>query len=118
MNLDGSIPKDNPELNGVRSHIFSFGHRTPQGIAFGPTGALFASEQGPKSDDELNRIEAGKNYGWPLVAGFQDDKGYVYGNWSAAPNCKQLGYSDYTLPAGVPQQQESEWSDSSFMPPL
>ena len=41
MNLDGSIPTDNPELNGVRSHVFSFGHRNPQGIAFGPTGQLF-----------------------------------------------------------------------------
>jgi PQQ-dependent dehydrogenase (s-GDH family) len=118
MNLDGSIPADNPELDHVRSHIFSFGHRNPQGIAFGPTGALFSNEQGPKSDDELNRIEAGKNYGWPYVAGWQDDKAYVYGNWSAAPGCEQLGYNDYTLPASVPQQKESAWSDSNFMPPL
>jgi PQQ-dependent dehydrogenase (s-GDH family) len=118
MNQDGSIPDDNPELNGVRSHIFSFGHRNPQGIAFGPTGILFADEQGPKTDDELNRIEAGKNYGWPHVAGFRDDKAYVYGNWSAAPNCDQLRYDDYRLPAGVPQQNESSWTDSNFMPPL
>jgi PQQ-dependent dehydrogenase (s-GDH family) len=118
MNLDGSVPDDNPELNGVRSHVFSFGHRNAQGIAFSPTGVLFADEQGPKTDDELNRIEAGKNYGWPQVAGFQDDKAYVYGNWSAAPDCDQLPYSDYTLPASVPQQKESEWTDPNFMPPL
>jgi PQQ-dependent dehydrogenase (s-GDH family) len=118
MNLDGSIPTDNPELNGVRSHVFSFGHRNPQGIAFGPTGQLFSSEQGPKTDDELNRIEAGKNYGWPQVAGFKDDKAYVYGNWSAAPDCQQLAYSDYTIPASVPQQKESDWNDPNFMPPL
>lgn len=118
MNLDGSIPADNPELDGVRSHVFSFGHRNPQGIAVGPTGALFSSEQGPKTDDELNRIEAGKNYGWPHVAGFKDDKAYVYGNWSAAPDCEQLAFSDYTLPATVPQQNESAWTDPNFTPPL
>jgi PQQ-dependent dehydrogenase (s-GDH family) len=118
MNLDGSIPDDNPEFNGVRSHIFSVGHRNAQGLAFGSTGALFASEHGPKSDDELNRIEAGKNYGWPHVAGFRDDKAYVYGNWSAAPDCKQIAYSDYTLPASIPQQEESAWSEPNFVPPL
>ncbi|HYP77788.1 MAG TPA: PQQ-dependent sugar dehydrogenase, partial [Polyangiaceae bacterium] len=118
INLDGSIPNDNPELNGVRSHIFSFGHRNAQGIAFVPSGALFSDEQGPKSDDELNRIEAGKNYGWPYVAGFKDDQAYVYGNWSAAPQCEQLPYNDYTLPASVPQQTETAWSDPNFMPPL
>ena len=118
MNLDGSIPDDNPAINGVRSHIFSFGHRNAQGLAFGSAGVLFASEQGPKSDDELNRIEAGKNYGWPYVAGFRDDNAYVYGNWSAAPDCKQLAYNDYALPASVPQQTESAWFAPNFAPPL
>jgi PQQ-dependent dehydrogenase (s-GDH family) len=118
INLDGSIPDDNPELNGVRSHIFSFGHRNAEGIAFSEAGVLFADEHGPKSDDELNRIEAGKNYGWPYEAGFRDDQGYVYGNWSAAPDCKELPYSDYTIPASVPQQKESAWNDPNFTPPL
>ena len=118
MSLDGAIPDDNPVIAGVRSHIFSWGHRNPQGIAFGSTGVLFSSEQGPKTDDELNLIEAGSNYGWPHVAGFRDDKAYVYANWSAAPDCEQLGYSDYTLPSSVPQQKESDWSDESFAPPL
>ena len=118
MNLDGSIPDDNPELNGVRSHILTFGHRNVQGLAFSGAGALFANEHGPKSDDELNRIEPGKNYGWPFVAGFRDDKAYVYANWSAAPDCEQLPYSDYTIPASVPQQKESAWADANFVPPL
>jgi PQQ-dependent dehydrogenase (s-GDH family) len=118
MNLDGSIPDDNPILEGVRSHIFSLGHRNAQGLVFGPTGVLFADEQGPKTDDELNRIEAGRNYGWPHVAGFQDDQAYIYGNWSAAPDCARLPYSDYELPDSVPQQRESEWANPNFMPPL
>ena len=71
VNLDGSIPDDNPVLNGVRSHVFSYGHRNPQGLAFGPDGRLYESEHGQDTDDEVNRIEAGRNYGWPLIAGDQ-----------------------------------------------
>lgn len=48
--------------------IYSYGHRNPQGIAFHPvTGDLYATEFGPRGGDELNRIEAGKNYGWPTI---------------------------------------------------
>lgn len=115
--LDGSIPADNPVLQGVRSHVFSYGHRNAQGLAFAADGTLYASEQGPKSDDELNQIRAGGNYGWPYVAGFRDDRAYAYGDWSAAPDCGALTYSDYTLPASVPQQPESAWT-GSFVPPL
>lgn len=118
LNLDGSIPADNPTLEGVQSHIYSYGHRNVQGLVAGVDGQLYAAEHGPKSDDEINRIEAGKNYGWPQVAGFQDDQAYVYANWSAAPNCEDLEYSDYAIPASVPQQLESEWSHPDFMPPL
>jgi PQQ-dependent dehydrogenase (s-GDH family) len=120
MRLDGAIPPDNPVLGGVRSHVFSYGHRNAQGIAFGPGGELYSSEQGPKTDDELNRITAGKNYGWPHVAGHRDDKTYVYGNWSASSPkpCSELAYSDYSIPESVPQQQESEWNHSDFTPPL
>jgi PQQ-dependent dehydrogenase (s-GDH family) len=118
VGLDGSIPDDNPAWNGVQSHVFSVGHRNPQGLAFGPSGALFSSEQGPKTDDELNRIEGGHNYGWPHVAGFRDDAAYAYANWSAAPDCEQLTFSDYELPESVPQEAESAWSDERFEPPL
>ncbi|RSR51261.1 quinoprotein glucose dehydrogenase, partial [Acinetobacter baumannii] len=47
LNLDGSIPKDNPSFNGVVSHIYTLGHRNPQGLAFAPNGKLLQSEQGP-----------------------------------------------------------------------
>ncbi|MBL7749722.1 MAG: PQQ-dependent sugar dehydrogenase, partial [Chitinophagaceae bacterium] len=87
MNLNGTIPSDNPLIDpdgggpqvAVRSHIYSYGHRNPQGIVFGPDGKLYADEHGPKSDDEINLILAGKNYGWPRVAGFNDNQAYVYG---------------------------------------
>jgi len=62
MNLDGSIPADNPTLQGVRSHVYSYGHRNPQGLVFAPDGKLYESEHGPNTDDEVNLIRAGRNY--------------------------------------------------------
>lgn len=76
INLDGSIPSDNPVLGGVKSHIYSYGHRNPQGIVFGSNGILYADEHGPSSDDEVNIINSGKNYGWPYVAGIKDNLMY------------------------------------------
>lgn len=118
LNLDGSIPEDNPTINGVQSHIYSYGHRNIQGLALSPDGKLYASEHGPKSDDEVNYIQAGMNYGWPYVAGYQDDQAYVYANWSAADDCQSLAYSDFEIPEGVPTQQESDWEDPNFVPPI
>jgi PQQ-dependent dehydrogenase (s-GDH family) len=120
LNLDGSIPSDNPTLAGARSHIYSYGHRNPQGLAFGPGGKLYAAEHGPKTDDEINHIQAGKNYGWPHIAGYKDDQAYVYGNWSASSPtpCGSLEFSNYDLPPSVPQQQESAWDHPDFVPPL
>jgi PQQ-dependent dehydrogenase (s-GDH family) len=79
---------------------------------------LYQSEQGPKTDDEVNVLVAGKNYGWPHVAGDQDDMAYEYGNWSAAPDCEELTFSDYELPPSVPRSAESDWSHPDFMPPI
>jgi glucose/arabinose dehydrogenase len=66
INLDGSIPGDNPIPNNP---MWSYGHRNPQGLV--QVGSkLFSSEHGPDSDDEVNLIEKGKNYGWPNVRGY------------------------------------------------
>ena len=73
INPDGSIPDDNPILNGVRSHIYSYGHRNPQGLVLGLNGFLYSIEHGPSSDDEINIINQGKNYGWPYIAGLRDN---------------------------------------------
>jgi PQQ-dependent dehydrogenase (s-GDH family) len=119
INTDGSVPADNPVSHGVRSHIFSYGHRNPEGTVFGPGGRLFTSEHGPKSDDKIDLILPGKNYGWPFVAGFRDDQAYHYANWSAAPNCTQLQYDDYTIPPSVPLgPKETDWNDPNFVEPL
>jgi len=119
INPDGSIPADNPVLNGVRSHVYSYGHRNPQGLAFGPNGALYEAEHGQDTDDEVNRIVAGGNYGWPLIAGYADDQYYVYMNWSAsAPTpCADLPYGR-EAPPSVPRIRESEAQLDDFVPPL
>ncbi|MDP5077053.1 MAG: PQQ-dependent sugar dehydrogenase, partial [Nonlabens sp.] len=124
MNLDGSIPSDNPKFAPfiptntnpgppdnsiadnlkVRSHIYSFGHRNAQGIVFAPDGTLYSSEHGDIVDDEFNIIQAGKNYGWPLVAGYYDNAGYDYCIKASAPGCST---ANNDCPAGATVHQES-----------
>lgn len=67
---DGSAPKDNPFVGqaGARPEIWSLGHRNVQAAAFDPAGRLWDIEHGTNGGDELNRIEKGKNYGWPVQA--------------------------------------------------
>jgi len=65
LTLDGQPAPGNPF--GTRT--FSWGHRNPQGMVFAPDGSLYITEHGPSDNDEVNRIEAGRNYGWPVVHG-------------------------------------------------
>ena len=116
--MDGSIPKDNPKLNGVVSHVYTYGHRNPQGIDFGPDGTLYSSEQGPKTDDEINILKRGSNYGWPHVAGMKDNKAYEYARWAEATTpCAQLRFSDLAIHPSVPRQPESAFK-KRFVEPL
>ncbi len=111
MNLDGSVPKDNPKIDGVVSHVFTYGHRNPQGLDFGPDGTLYSSEQGPKSDDEVNILRPGGNYGWPNVAGLRDNKAYQYARWAEAKTpCSQLKFSDLEIHPSVPRTDEKAFA--------
>lgn len=67
---DGSVPEDNPyaDQGGVTAQIWSAGHRNPLGLAFDAAGQLWNVEMGPQGGDELNRVERGANYGWPVVS--------------------------------------------------
>ncbi len=96
INLDGSIPSDNPDFGGIgRSHVWSIGHRNPQGIAVQkgagnvivPNGIIYSSEQGPATNDEVNIITGGRNYGWPRIAGKKDNNWYRYYQWSNNGGC-------------------------------
>ncbi|NML48075.1 PQQ-dependent sugar dehydrogenase [Ramlibacter sp. G-1-2-2] len=66
---DGSVPKDNPFASraGALAETWTYGHRNPQGLAFGPDGALWEIEHGPQGGDEINILQAGRNYGWPVI---------------------------------------------------
>jgi glucose/arabinose dehydrogenase len=66
---NGSVPKDNPfvDRGGAKPEIWSIGHRNLQGATLDAAGHLWTHEHGPQGGDELNRVEAGKNYGWPVI---------------------------------------------------
>ena len=74
MNLDGSIPSDNPLPD---SYVYSYGHRNPQGLTWTPDGTLYASEHGDNANDEVNLIESGQNYGWPIIKGDEEQKDLI-----------------------------------------
>ncbi|OOM76438.1 soluble aldose sugar dehydrogenase YliI precursor [Clostridium puniceum] len=74
IELDGSIPKDNPITN---SSIYSLGHRNPQGLAWNWKNVLYESEHGQAAHDEINIINPGVNYGWPIAYGNEDAKGVM-----------------------------------------
>jgi glucose/arabinose dehydrogenase len=90
LKLNGEIPNENPFPN---SPVYSYGHRNSQGIAWSKDGTMYASEHGPSpmgGHDEINKIEPGKNYGWPLIIGDQKKEGmisplYQTGNETWAP---------------------------------
>ena len=71
LNDDGSIPADNPFVNDgdAKKAIYSYGHRNPQGLTKNPfTGEIWEHEHGPRGGDEINIIQKGKNYGWPVIS--------------------------------------------------
>ena len=78
INTDGTVPKDNPFVGrqNARPEIFALGIRDDQGLAFHPrTGRLWASEHGPRGGDEINVIQKGKNYGFPVIGYGHDYNG-------------------------------------------
>jgi glucose/arabinose dehydrogenase len=103
INRDGSIPSDNPFVGKSDAYesIFSYGNRNPQGMAIDPmTDKLWATEHGPLGGDELNLIESGNNYGWPVI---------TYGkNYSGTP------ITDITEKQGM-EQPVVNWTPSPAM---
>lgn len=91
INSDGTIPEDNPFENNP---VFAYGLRNPQGLSWHPvTGELFASDHGPNSQDEINRILPGMNYGWPIVSCKAGESQY---------EDPIVCYSDFTMaPSGI-----------------
>lgn len=89
---DGSIPPDNPFVGkaGARPEIWSYGHRNPQGLVRDPaTGAMYGVEHGPMGGDELNLIQPGKNYGWPVITYGKDYNGAQITPYTERPGMEQ-----------------------------
>ncbi|MGB2419469.1 MAG: PQQ-dependent sugar dehydrogenase [Luminiphilus sp.] len=88
MTENGEAPADNPFANAP--YIFSYGHRNPQGLIVDPvTQSIWMTEHGPKGGDELNRIESGKNYGWPAITYGVDYSGAIISPFKEAPGMEQ-----------------------------
>ncbi|MBR0654294.1 PQQ-dependent sugar dehydrogenase [Plastoroseomonas arctica] len=88
LTREGRIPADNPFVGqtGARGEIWSLGHRNPQGLAVNPaSGTLFEAEFGARGGDEVNVIQRGRNYGWPLVTNSIDYDGSVISDRRSAP---------------------------------
>lgn len=117
LNVDGTIPSDNPTINGAKSHIYTYGHRNAQGLVF-VGDKLFSTEHGPSSDDELNLLEAGKNYGWPNVAGYRDNQAYKYTNYSLLANKKDsVDLKDKAVIDSI-SQNETDFKAENYKNPI
>ncbi len=97
MTPTGALPRDNPFPGSL---VYSLGHRNPQGLAWDDAGQLYAAEFGQDTWDEVNRIEAGGNYGWPEVEGAAGVPGFIdpvaqWGTDEASPSA--LAYVDGTF---------------------
>ncbi|KKZ86299.1 hypothetical protein B5K05_17720 [Rhizobium phaseoli] len=104
INADGSIPADNPFKEGkALPEIWSKGHRNPQGITFDTKdGKLYTVEHGARGGDEINQLEAGKNYGWPIITYGRDYSGAEIGEGTAKKGLEQpLYYWDPSIAPGA-----------------
>ena len=87
-------------------------------LDFGPDGTLYSTEHGPKTDDEVNILKRGSNYGWPHVAGRQDGKAFEYARWAEASTpCAQLRFNDLAIHPSVPREPESAFK-KPFVEPI
>jgi len=92
LHADGQIPIDNPFVanQSAKKAIYSYGHRNPQGMAKHPdSGKIWTHEHGPRGGDEVNLIEKGKNYGWPIVSHGVNYSGTRFTNLTQKPGMQQ-----------------------------
>lgn len=100
INRDGSIPANNPD---PASYVYSRGHRNPQGLLVHPNGLIYSAEHGQDDNDELNIVEANRNYGWPNVRGYCDNDigGTTEAAYCAANNIREPIASWNVVPGGT-----------------
>jgi glucose/arabinose dehydrogenase len=122
LNDDGSVPEGNPFYadGGVTAQIWSFGHRNPLGLAFDAQGKLWTLEMGPKHGDELNLVEPGLNYGYPLVSNGDHYSGKEIPDHDTRPDLEAPDV--YWVPAISPAglmfytgDMFADWQGNAFM---
>lgn len=117
---DKWIPNDNPFNGSTQNAVWSFGHRNAQGITYATIagqGRLYSSEHGPYSDDEINVIEKGKNYGHPLIIGYAD--GNYDGLAASVSNKENLpGVWHTTYPFITSEQENKQRIGSAYRDPI
>ena len=91
INRDGSVPADNPFVNqpGAQPEIWSWGHRNPQGATLDAAGQLWINEHGARGGDEVNRVQKGANYGWPVISYGRHYSGLPIGEGTSKPGLEQ-----------------------------
>lgn len=104
LNADGSVPADNPYYSqgGIAAQVWTLGHRNVLGLAFDAQGQLWEHEMGPMGGDELNLIERGSNYGWPIVSNGDNYDGSVIPDHSTRPefNAPEAWWTPVIAPSG------------------
>lgn len=116
INDDGSIPGDNPFVHreDAKAAIWSYGHRNPQGIAVDSNnGKVYVTEHGPRGGDELNLVEPGSNYGWPLATYGIDYTGAVISPYSDYPGTVQplTHWTPSLAPSGLALCRSCLWPE-------
>lgn len=122
LNDDGSVPDDNPfaDQGGVAAQVWTLGHRNILGLAFDAEGQLWAHEMGPRGGDELNRIEKGANYGYPIVSEGEHYDGTPIPNHDTHPEFKApvISWTPVISPAGFifyDGDMFPDWKGNGFM---
>ncbi len=115
INRDGSVPADNPFQGraGAQPEIWSFGHRNPQGAALDPSGQLWVHEHGARGGDEINRVERGANFGWPVISYGRHYSGARIGEGTAREGMEQpaLYWDPSIAPSGLAIYSGRLWPD-------
>ncbi|MER8579594.1 PQQ-dependent sugar dehydrogenase [Mesorhizobium sp. M1423] len=105
LNLDGRTPSDNPLVaqGGVQAQTWTTGHRNPYGLAFAADRRLWQHEMGPRGGDELNLIEQGQNYGWPVVSNGDEYSGAEIPDHNTRPEfaAPAIYWNPVISPAGL-----------------
>lgn len=122
VNRDGTVPADNPFVgqDGIQPHIWSYGHRNPQGAGLDADGTLWTAEHGARGGDEVNRVQKGANFGWPVISYGVHYSGATIGEGTAQAGMEQPAfYWDPSMaPSGLMIYQGDmfpEWQGDMFV---